>query len=155
MFRDFTFKITTTFPRDQWVLGLVIASTSHELCTQLLFSSALLYKSFTIVTMWSQIHRLQAHLATMELHLYIPSLIARFMGPTWGTSGADRTQVGPMLAHELYIIADHVEFWYSIYFFFTFLFPFHGLWAFFSIHISVMSIQMNKVQYGLHWTHAP
>ena len=26
------------------------------------------------------------------------SLIARFMGPTWGLPGADRTQVGPMLA---------------------------------------------------------
>ena len=26
------------------------------------------------------------------------SLIARFMGPTWGPSGADRTHVGPMLA---------------------------------------------------------
>ena len=26
------------------------------------------------------------------------SLIARFMGPTWGPSGAGRTQVGPMLA---------------------------------------------------------
>ena len=26
------------------------------------------------------------------------SLIARFMGPTWGPSGANRTQVGPMLA---------------------------------------------------------
>ena len=26
------------------------------------------------------------------------SLIARFMGPTWGPAGADRTQVGPMLA---------------------------------------------------------
>ena len=25
-------------------------------------------------------------------------LIARFMGPTWGPSGADRTQVGPMLS---------------------------------------------------------
>ena len=25
------------------------------------------------------------------------SLIARFMGPTWGPSGADRTQVGPMM----------------------------------------------------------
>ena len=25
------------------------------------------------------------------------SLIAMFMGPTWGPSGADRTQVGPML----------------------------------------------------------
>ena len=28
----------------------------------------------------------------------ILSLIARFMGSTWGPSGADRTQVGPMLA---------------------------------------------------------
>ena len=26
------------------------------------------------------------------------SQIARFMGPSWGPSGADRTQVGPMLA---------------------------------------------------------
>ena len=26
------------------------------------------------------------------------TLIARFMGPTWGPSGTDRTQVGPMLA---------------------------------------------------------
>ena len=26
------------------------------------------------------------------------SLVARFMGPTWGQSGADRIQVGPMLA---------------------------------------------------------
>ena len=28
----------------------------------------------------------------------IEALIARFVGPTWGPSGADRTQVGPMLA---------------------------------------------------------
>ena len=28
------------------------------------------------------------------------TLIARFTGPTWGPSGAGRTQVGPMLAHE-------------------------------------------------------
>ena len=27
-----------------------------------------------------------------------PSLIARFMGPTWGPHGADRNQVGPMWA---------------------------------------------------------
>ena len=27
-----------------------------------------------------------------------PTLIARFMRPTWGPSGADRTQVGPILA---------------------------------------------------------
>ena len=29
------------------------------------------------------------------------ALIARFMGPTWGTSGADRDQVGPCWPHEL------------------------------------------------------
>ena len=28
----------------------------------------------------------------------ITPLVTRFMGPTWGPSGADRTQVGPMLA---------------------------------------------------------
>ena len=28
----------------------------------------------------------------------IRSLIARFVGPTWGPTGADRTQVGPLLA---------------------------------------------------------
>ena len=33
--------------------------------------------------------------------LFMMSLIARFMGPIWGPSGADRTQVGPMLPHEL------------------------------------------------------
>ena len=31
----------------------------------------------------------------------ITTLIARFMGPTWGPSGADRTQVGPCCPHEL------------------------------------------------------
>ena len=29
---------------------------------------------------------------------YRATLIAKFMGPTWGPSGANRTQVGPMLA---------------------------------------------------------
>ena len=30
--------------------------------------------------------------------VYVMALTARFMGPTWGPSGAVRTQVGPMLA---------------------------------------------------------
>ena len=29
---------------------------------------------------------------------FATALLAKFMGPTWGSSGADRTQVGPMLA---------------------------------------------------------
>ena len=36
-------------------------------------------------------------LAWVQTH-NLPSLIARFMGPAWGSSGADRTQVGPILA---------------------------------------------------------
>ena len=37
------------------------------------------------------------------------SLIARFMGPAWGPSGADRTQVGPMLAP--WTLLSWVIFW--------------------------------------------
>ena len=37
--------------------------------------------------------------AAMSAHRHLMvSPIARFMGPTWSPSGADRTQVGPMLA---------------------------------------------------------
>ena len=39
-----------------------------------------------------------AHLVYDDTILCGSSQIARFMGPTWGPSGADRTQVGPMLA---------------------------------------------------------
>ena len=40
--------------------------------------------------------RLDAHFNMTTI--WIVTLIARFMGPTWGPSGADRIQVGPMLA---------------------------------------------------------
>ena len=40
-------------------------------------------------------HGLNIVLSDYSIGLY--SLIARFMGPAWGPSGADRTQVGPML----------------------------------------------------------
>ena len=33
--------------------------------------------------------------------IWVGTLIARFMGPTWGPSGADRTQVGPCWPHKL------------------------------------------------------
>ena len=35
-----------------------------------------------------------------HFHSLLWPLIARFMGPTWGPSGADRTQVGPMLVPQ-------------------------------------------------------
>ena len=38
------------------------------------------------------------------MHVY---LIARFMGPTWGPSGSDRTQVGPMLASWT-LLSEHI-----------------------------------------------
>ena len=43
-------------------------------------------------------HRCAVWLQDMQSPCMMTPLIARFMGPTWGPSGADRTQVGPMLA---------------------------------------------------------
>ena len=47
------------------------------------------------------------------------TLIARFKGPTWGPSGADRTQVGPMLAPwtllsgEAWTVFCNFEVWFD------------------------------------------
>ena len=41
-----------------------------------------------------------------------PTLIARFMGPAWGPSGADRTQVGPMLAPWT-LLSEKIKTWLS------------------------------------------
>ena len=40
----------------------------------------------------------QGSVSIYRQSFHIWTLIARFMGPTWGPSGADRTQMGPMLA---------------------------------------------------------
>ena len=41
----------------------------------------------------------------IQLATPMASLIARFMGPTWGPSGADRSQVAPCWTHELSYLA--------------------------------------------------
>ena len=46
----------------------------------------------------SYLHNGSSYTGKMTSLYWIRALIARFMGPTWGPSGADRTQVGPMLA---------------------------------------------------------
>ena len=43
-------------------------------------------------------HRPVSNRVIQYLSDWKPSQRARFMGPLWGPSGADRTQVGPMLA---------------------------------------------------------
>ena len=40
----------------------------------------------------------------------LPALIARFMGPTWGPPGADKTQVGPMWA-TWKLLSGRVQLW--------------------------------------------
>ena len=48
---------------------------------------------------WKTTRIISWSLLTNRKHCHkISSLVARFVGPTWGPSGADRTQVGPMLA---------------------------------------------------------
>ena len=44
------------------------------------------------------IHGCMSYHCGKKTTIHKPSLLANFMGPTWGPSGADRTQVGPMLA---------------------------------------------------------
>ena len=39
----------------------------------------------------------------------IPTLIARFVGPAWGPSGADRTQMGPCWPHELCYLGNYTR----------------------------------------------
>ena len=46
---------------------------------------------------------------------HVTALIARFMGPTWGPSGADRTQVGPILAPWILLSGDcSIKYGYSL-----------------------------------------
>ena len=66
---------------------MAIESVCHIRCSLFVITSLLTY----------------GHQNESNINLSRPSdaksaLIARFMGPPWGTSGADRTQVGPMLA---------------------------------------------------------
>ena len=44
--------------------------------------------------------------------VYIPSQIARFIGPTWDPPGADRTQVDPMLAPWT-LLSGIISAWYG------------------------------------------
>ena len=55
-------------------------SISHKICTIML----------CFVLLW--------YIIISRFMNCMNSLIARFMRPTWGSSGTDRTQVGPMLA---------------------------------------------------------
>ena len=49
-------------------------------------------------TSWVENARIWQVVYSFQKPGYTATLIARFMGPTWGPSRADRTQVGPMLA---------------------------------------------------------
>ena len=64
-------------------------SSSIQLMAWYLFGANLLFIHYLLFTQKMN----YGHLDHWE-----HTLIARFVGPTWGPSGADRTQVGPMLA---------------------------------------------------------
>ena len=63
------------------------------------------------------LHQLVMHYRDIT---YITPLIARFIGPTWGPSGADRTQAGPMLAPWTLLsetciwLCNSILVWYNI-----------------------------------------
>ena len=83
----------------QHVIGLVDSLHKGPIYTSLDGFFVGIWKPSVTFFMTSLHHR--GHGAQWLLIGYIvkfPTLIARFKGPTWGPSGADRTQMGPMLA---------------------------------------------------------
>ena len=63
------------------------------------------------------------------------SLIARFMGPTWGPSGADRTHVGPMSAQWTLLSGVFSNTWLNTMPTYLWVRPFSNHWSAIIDHI--------------------
>ena len=126
MFKDCTFKIINTTTGHWvnfqfyskhvavlfsfWECLIVLLSAIYEGIT-LFASTCVLFCSiyysllnFNLLALRSEYHGFRVSpwnsgMSGMSCSVLVgeQSLIARFMGPTWGPPGADRTQVGPML----------------------------------------------------------
>ena len=78
--------------------------------------------------------------------VFIASLIARFMGPTWSPSGADRTQVGPMLTpltllSGLFYIFE-VQMWIG---------PYLSMCEYYTCHVGVVLKSYKTSYYKITW----
>ena len=65
------------------------------------YTDSHIFKYSTLLFSIQQMSHMNIRLMGMSVMVwchFLSSLVTRFMGPTWGSSGADRTQVGPMLA---------------------------------------------------------
>ena len=112
-FENYLFKITAASPRGPWVdMERVVMSCCHDvhwygwssdlLCCRNLQMSLLIgaqqsYIPLVVPPSLSHLTLINPH-TWRRYYIGLTSLKARFMGPTWGPSGADRTQVGPMFA---------------------------------------------------------
>ena len=76
----------------QWHTGSILLNHFFKQCVQCvyIYAHCFLVICFIIIFMESKLH--------LTMFLGLSPLVARFMWPTWDPSGADRTQVGPMLA---------------------------------------------------------
>ena len=91
-FVDFSYMLVNDRP----LLCCFIFKLSKFICTFELFTQ---HENSTIwVWWWFNGTQRQGIITLCNNLCYVTSLIARFMGHKWGPSGADRTQVGPMLA---------------------------------------------------------
>ena len=83
-----------------WIIGWVNNRKAGDLRCHHAHYDVTVMRSRETSTHSNQNWVFSSHLSVRHLHQthFKPSLIARFMGPTWGPSGADRTHVGPMLA---------------------------------------------------------
>ena len=94
-----------------YVLDMCLSSqvSSQAFVDMLYCKKAFQYRCFKDVLVFAGVNTYESHfnmgvvfskIFTIDCHCFNSDsiLIAGFMGPTWGPSGADRTQVGPMLA---------------------------------------------------------
>ena len=90
VYRQFSFFISPTMSTDK---PFQFAPTFS--CWIVLREHKIMFGFSSISRNW---HGTGSLISSDDLVMQRAALRARFMGPTWGPSGADRTQVGPMLA---------------------------------------------------------
>ena len=99
--RQSVFINTTSLMTSPYLLlvtGSLRSNLSRAKCTaQVGMSYRLMRVMFVFTQPWMDPTRQMMSFKHSVWFTILP-LIARFMGSTWGPSGADRTQVGPMLA---------------------------------------------------------
>ena len=102
-----TFTMSTSVRYDWWCFNIVIQGWKQVKTFFMNWQTACFKKK---VLKWRIACFLNLSSPLSVIFNHSGTLIASFMGPIWGPSGAHRTQVGPMLAHDLCCLGSFYQF---------------------------------------------